>query len=44
MIALRAKGLSFRLIAEQIAAEAGHKLSHVGVRSVLATVDRRIAE
>jgi len=43
MIALRDQRLSFRLISEQIAAEAGFKLSHVGVRGVLATAKRRIA-
>ena len=43
MIALRGQGLSFRLISEQIAAEAGFRLSHVGVRGVLATAEQRIA-
>jgi putative DNA-invertase from lambdoid prophage Rac len=42
-IALRDEGLSFRLISEHIAVEAGFKLFHVGVRGVLATAERRIA-
>jgi putative DNA-invertase from lambdoid prophage Rac len=34
MVKLRGQGLSFRLIGEQIAAETGHKLTHVGVRGI----------
>jgi putative DNA-invertase from lambdoid prophage Rac len=43
MVNLRGQGLSFRLIGEQIAAETGHKLTHVGVRGILADAQRRIA-
>ena len=43
MVKLRGQGLSFRLIGEQIAAETGHKLTHVGVRGILADAERRIA-
>jgi putative DNA-invertase from lambdoid prophage Rac len=42
MRALRAEGLSYRKIAEQIAAE-GVKISHVGVKQALAAAEREAA-
>jgi hypothetical protein len=42
MRALRDEGLSFRKIAEQIAAD-GVKISHVGVKQALAAAEREAA-